>query len=97
MWSYVAIVSFAIGAGIVFDWAFWSGLMRYLDTDFYQPNRLHWRHDLFPRIILLAFASAGMGIESQRPSPELRYLCISVFLIGTFWGLWLAVRRLRQS
>jgi|KBSSwiStaDraftv2_1062776.scaffolds.fasta_scaffold3958586_1 hypothetical protein len=92
-----AAIVIAVTVGIAFDWAVWSRLMQYLDPDHYQPERLRWRDTVFPRVLLLVIASVGMGIESRHPFVVLRYLSMTVFVIGTAWGVLLAWRRLRQS
>lgn len=98
MFEIIAIVIFATFVGIAADWAIWSRFMMLFDRDTAsrEPNRLHWRDDLFPRALLLIAASAGMGIDYVSPSAILRYICILTFLSGLFWGILLAFLRIQQ-
>jgi hypothetical protein len=87
----------AVTVCIASDWAFWSRFMQYLDPDHYGPDRLRWRDTLSPRMPLLVIAAVGIGIESHYTSLILRFLSLTVLVIGIAWGILPALRRLRQN
>lgn len=97
MLATIGTIILAVTVGIAYDWAIWSRLMQYLDPGHSQPDRSRWRDTLIPRMLLLAIASIGVGIEIRHPFPGLRYLSIAVFVIGIAWGILLAWRRLHQD